>query len=298
MNFFKHHLWSVVTLGLVVSFILPAIGILISPFLHPLFMFLMFLSTLSIDLSALVKDAHHPKKSLIVLLIIHLLSPFVVFLCRPLFSQEIYLGLIIATSVPSGISGVFLTHLFKGDTTHALFTTSLSNIISPLILPLSILLFARTEISIHPLQMALTTIKLIFIPAICAHFVSRTSWKARFEKRSTDMMLISLLLIIIGIISPVRSYLTDNILLTLTLCAFVGTLISLDFYLGYSVGGHTSEKIAYGITASFKNFALATLLALSYFNGVVALPAITYTIMTSLLLIPMQWFIEGKHLSR
>lgn len=298
MNFFKHHMWAVVLTGLMVSFTFPAIGILISPFLHPLFMYLMFLSTLTINVPLLIKDAQHPQKSLFVLLIIHIVSPLIVFLCKPLFSQEIFLGLIIATSVPSGVSAIFLTHLFKGDTTRALFTTSLSNMITPFIVPLSIYIFAHSEVDVHPVGMMVTAIKLIFVPAICAHYVAKTSWKARFEKNNTEVMLALLLLIIVGIIAPVRSYLTDNILLTLTLCAYVGTLISFDFILGFRLGSHTSEKIAYAITASFRSFALATLLALTYFNGVVALPAITYTIMTSLLLIPMQWFIEGQHTAR
>lgn len=293
MDFFKRHTWSVILMGVIISFILPVLGILVSPFLHPLFMMLMFLSTLSINFSHVISDLKHPRKIILLLVLIHLISPLIVFATRSLFSQELYVGLIIATSVPSGISAIFLTHIFKGDTTQALITTTLSSVLSPLFVPLSIRLFAGSSVDVDTFGLIATSTKLIIIPFIFAQCISRTSLQRPLSKHRDSVNVVLLFLIIIAILSPVRSYLTESILLTLALSTFVATLIVVNFALGFSLGKTLPEKIAGGLNAGFKNFALAMVLALTYFNGVVALPPIIYALVTSVLLVPLEWYVDG-----
>lgn len=293
MNFLKRHTWSVILLGVIISFAMPVFGILMSPFLHPLFMMLMFLSTLSINFSHVVSDLKHPKKIILLLILIHLVSPLIVFATRFMFTQELYVGLIIATSVPSGISAIFLTHIFKGDTTQALITTTLSSLLSPLLVPLSIRLFAGSSINVDTFGLIMTSAKLIIVPFICAQYISRTSLQKTLTKHSDTLNVALLFCIIIAILSPVRSYLTESLLLTLFLSTFIATLIVANFALGFALGKTLPEKIAGGLNAGFKNFALAMVLALTYFNGVVALPPIIYALVTSVLLIPLEWYVDG-----
>lgn len=293
MHFFKRHMWSVILLGVVMSFALPIVGILASPFLHIFFMTMMFLSTLNINLKNIRRDLKHPSKTIFVLLLIHFISPLIVYLSRSLFSPELYVGLILATSVPSGISAIFITHMFKGDTTQALITTSLSSLSSPILVPLSLMIFAGSEIQLDGYGMFSTSVKLIIIPLLLAQVVARTSWKKTLSQRSDGLNVILLFLIIIAMLSPVRSYLTDSLLLTLALSSYVAVLIVMNFLIGFSIGKTFPERIANAINAGFKNFALAMVLALTYFNGVVAMPAIVYALVTSILLIPLEWFVEG-----
>ena len=294
MDFLKQNIWVVVLGGILFSFLFPAIGILASPLLEPLFMVLMFMSTLDIKIKEVMQDIRKPGKIIMTLLIIHLVSPLIVLVFKPFISADIFLGLIIATVVPSGVSVVFLSKLFGGEPSRSLVVTTASNLLSPLVVPLLVLIFAGQAINVSPIAMSLTIIKLIIIPFIAAQFVAQTSWKKKLSKYMTETLLIILGLIIIGIISPVRNFILDDLMLALTLAAFVALLNIIDFFLGYSIGRPIESKISYGVSASFKNFALATLLSLSLFTTVVALPAIMYAVINSFLLIPLQWFVEGQ----
>lgn len=294
MNYLKHNIWAVVAIGFVISFIFPAGGTLVSPFLHLLFMILTFFSTLDVHVKEVMKDIQRPKKTILTLLIIHLASPLIVWLCRPWLNPDIYLGLIIASVVPSGVSVVFLTKLFGGDETRSLIITTLSSLLSPISVPFLVFLFARQNIDINPLSMSFTIIKLIIVPLLAAQYVARTEWKMRLVRKTPEVLMVTLLLLIIGIISPVRNYILDNLLLSLMVAGIVGILSIINFLLGFHIGRAPEAKISYGVSASFKNFALSNVLAFSLFNSIVGLPAIMYAVVNSFMLIPMQWFIEGQ----
>ena len=82
----------------------------------------------------------------------------------------------------------------------------------------------------------------------------------------------------------------------MVLLGVVTVLNIILFLAGFSIGTTHESKTSYGISATFKNFALSTVLALSIFNAEVALPAIAYSVVNSFLLIPMQWYIDNKKL--
>jgi BASS family bile acid:Na+ symporter len=294
MKFLKHNIWAVVSIGFAFSLLFPALGTLVSPFLHILFMILTFFSTIDIKIPEVVRDIQRPKKIILTILIAHLLSPLIILMCRPWFDPEIYLGLIIASVVPSGISVIFLAKLFGGDASRALIITTISSLLSPITVPMLVLIFAQQDIDVNPLSMSFTIIKLIVIPFLAAQYVAHTHWKKRLAKKSNDVLIWTLLLLIIGIISPVRNYLLDNLLLSLVLAGFVGMLSCINFLTGFYVGRAPEARASYGLSASFKNFALANVLAFSLFNSTVALPAIVYAVINSFMLIPIQWFIEGQ----
>ena len=299
LDFLHNNVWALGLVGILFSFLFPAIGILISPLLHILFMILMFLSTLDIKVHEVVKDIKRPKQTVITLAIIHLLSPLIVYAFKSFMDPDIYLGLILAASVSSGVSVVFLTKIFGGEPTRSLVITTISNIISPVVVPLLIFLFAQKMVSVSPIDMSMTIVKLIIIPLIAAQIVARNKvWKKKISTYSTETMLALLLIIIIGIISPVRNYIMSNLLISLVLAGIVSILTVINFLAGYYLGKKAETKISYGISASFKNFTLSTVLALSLFSTTVALPAILYAVINSFLLIPMQWFIEGKSHNR
>lgn len=294
MNYLKHNVWAVVLIGLIFSFIFPALGTLASPFLEPMFMLLMFLSTLDIKIDAVLREIQRPQKTIIALLIIHLLSPIFVLIISPLLTADLYLGLIIASAVSSGISVVFLTDIFGGNTNRPLVITTISNVLSPLTLPVIVFIFARQVIDVSPLDMSLTIAKLVIIPLIAAQYIAQTKWKKRIERYDTNISIFLLMFIIIGILSPVRNFILNHLFESMVIAGIVSILISINFFVGFFMGKDMETKIGYGISTSFKNFTLSTVIAISLFGSIVALPAIMYSVMNSFLLIPMQWFIEAQ----
>ncbi|HPJ17238.1 MAG TPA: bile acid:sodium symporter [Candidatus Woesebacteria bacterium] len=290
----KNSTWLIVLSAIVISFILPEIGIFVKPYLNALLSIMMFLSCLDLQINQIIKSFSDYKTQIIVLAITHLISPLIIFLLKDYFSPQIYLGLILAASIPSGRSAVFLANIYGGNPIKALVTSSLSNAISPIIVPLFVWLFAHTVIQVNPAQMSQTLIWMVIVPLLFALPLGKTYPGRQLNRLSPALSTFILFFIILGIISPVKTIIIAHPLLTIGLTFFASLLTIINFYFGFKLKTQKVDQLTYGITASVKNYTLATLLSLSVFEPIVALPSIAYTIANNLLLIPLQLFLKPK----
>ncbi len=289
-HFIKEYSWLVILIAIILSFLFPKIGLTFKPYLIYLLMILMFFSCLNIRLKEIFFNLKDYKKKLLILLIIHLVSPLLVLFLKPFLSDELFLGFILASVTSSGMSVVFLSHLYKGIESEALVITSLSNIFSPVIIPLLVFLFAKTSVQVDSFAMSMTILKLVIIPLSLALLIRKTKLNKSISHYGIYISIFILFLLILGIISPVRNIILLNIKQSLIIGVIISVLVIFNFLLGYFIGSSRPEKITFAISGSYKNFTLATVLALSLFNPIVALPAILYTIVNNLFLIPMQFF--------
>ena len=290
ISYLKNNLWLLLLISFLVAMFFPQIGLFIKPVLVYLLMALMFFGTLGITVHAIGREFRDFKKIILTLCVIHILSPFLVFLVKDFFSSDIYLGLIIASCVSSGLSVVFLSKLYNADPADALVVTSISNLIAPIVIPVIVLLFASQAVQIGVLKMFLQIFQIVIVPFVLAVLIRKTKWYKPLTKLGSDISVIILFIVIIGTIAPVR----DNILQTpnlfISLLIFVVVLTLINFILGLYIGKGKKEKIAFAITASYKNYTLALVLALSLFSPIVALPAIAYAVVNNFMLIPLYFF--------
>lgn len=295
MNLLAKNTWLVILIAIFISFGMPTFGTGLKPYLNIFLMILMFLSCLDIDLKEFVVALKDFKIQGLVLLIVHLVSPIIVLIfLRKFLSDEIFLGLILAAVIPAGRASVFLTKIYGGKPVTALVISSISNALSPITVPLLVWIFARTSIKINPVEMGVAILWLVAVPIAAAIFVRWIGWAKYLVKSASGLSVIFLFLIIIGIISPIRQVILDNIEKSMWLVGMVMGLISFDFWLGWKLGKNQMDKITLAITSSYKNYTLGTLVALSLFNPVVALPSIIYTITNNLMLIPIQILARKK----
>ena len=248
----------------------------------------MFLSCLDLNIKSIITSLSDFKGIILTLIIVHLISPFIIYLLRNFFSPEIYLGLIIVTTIPAGRSAVFLSNIYGGIPLKALVATSISNIISPLSVPFIVWFFTHTIIKMDPVAMGKNIAWMVILPLIIGYLFGKTPYGKKLDQHSTPVSTIVLFLIILGIISPIKNIIIQNPLLTLGLFIIISVLIIINFILGFSFKKTYPERITYALSCSYKNYTLATLLSLSFFTPIVALPAIVYTITNNLLLIPLQ----------
>ncbi|MFH1126834.1 MAG: hypothetical protein ABIG84_08330 [archaeon] len=256
-------------------------------------MLLMFFGCLDVSLFQIFVHLKDYRKILLVLFVIHLSGPIVVFLMKPFFSSEIYLGLILATVISSGMSVVFLSQLYGGIPSKALVITSLSNILSPLSVPFLVFLFAGTAIAVDFFAMALTVVKLVIVPVIAALLVKKIRLYGVLRDYGTYISIVVLFFLILGIISPVRAIILADIGQSLVLFGLACVFVVINFSLGYFAGSSREEKITYAISGSYKNFTLSTVIALSLFSPVVAMPSVIYSVVNNLSLIAIQ-FVFGE----
>jgi predicted Na+-dependent transporter len=289
MNLLAKNTWLIILIAILISFLVPIFGSILKPYLNIFLMVLMFLSCLDIDLKEFWTALKDFKIQALILLIVHLVSPLIVLIFFKRFlSEEIFLGLILASVIPAGRAAVFLVKIYGGKPVTALVISSISNALSPITVPFLVWLFAKTSIKINPLEMGTTILWLVAVPIIAAILVRWIGLAKYLVKSTSGLSVIFLFLIIIGIISPIRQVIIDNWEKSIWLILIILGLISFDFWLGWKIGKTKEDKITLAVTSSYKNYTLGTLVALSMFNPVVALPSIIYTITNNLMLIPIQ----------
>lgn len=318
-NTLRDNTWAVISMAIILSFVAPKIGIGISGLVGYMLMVLMYLSCLDISGKKIIQQFINWKKILILLLVIHLLSPFLIFLFKELFGQEIFVGLILAATMPAGMSIVFLSQMYSqtqmksnrinqffynffsklfpvssGPASKALVIMTVSHILSPITVPLVMLLFAGTFLQIDIWLISFTIIKYVLIPIAFATLFTSHEMKQRFKKYNISVSLFLLFFIMLGVISPLRETILSNIKLSIFLALVIFVLLLINFLVGYLLGFGRNEKITYGISANYKNFVLASVVAFSLFSPLYALPAIVYAVMNNFFLIPLQLIILRK----
>jgi len=289
IKYINRFFWIWILLTIVVAFFIPQFGLLIKPYLIYLLMGLMFLSCLKIEVSKIIKDFkifHKVESIFIHLVIIHIVTPLVVLIFRRFLSAESYVGFILAAVTSSAVAIVFLSKLFKGKPRRALELTTISNLLNVVAIPGLVFVFAGQYVEIEFIPLLLLIAKVVFIPLILAEIIQRTKIKEPLDKVSSPISIGLLLIITYGIIAPTRDYILDNLFLSLQLLLFSIVIILIMFFIGFATGGSKKGRITYGLSSSFKNVTLATVIALTIFNEKVALVPIVYTVASNLLLAP------------
>ncbi len=292
MRFLHKHTWILIISAIGLSFLYPVPGLLLSPFVSYLLMVLMFFSLLKIRMRDVVKQLKHTREIILLLLVIHIVGPVLVFFLKPFLQTELFLGLLLISAMPSGISVVFLSELFGGTPGKALPVTAISHFITPIAVPFIVFFIAGTEIEISSKQMTITLLKLIVIPYVCAFIARRSIIYNRLTHYSLVTSQVLLFTLLLGLISPLVSliYKHSSQLPVLIIISIVMTLSF--FVVSYRIGRTRKDRITFGITGSFKNFTLATVVAVSLFSPLAALPVIIYALINNVLLVPLEFFVK------
>lgn len=290
----KKYMWAVILFAVVVGFVFPDPWFMLKPYLSFMLMGLMFFGCLDVSIPQIVSHMKDYKKKILVLLVIHLSAPILVLFFRPFFPAEIFLGLVIASVVSSGMSVVFLTQLYGGIPSKSLIITSVSNIFSPVTVPILVFLFAGTVVAVDYVSMGVTMLKLVVVPLIAVFIVQRTRFHRLLKENGTSFSMLLMLFLMLGIIAPVREMILADVRQSLLISVIISVLVVVNFLLGYAVGSNRQEKITYAVSASYKNHTLSTVIALSLFGPTVALPSVMYAVVNNLFLIPMQFVFEEK----
>lgn len=280
--------WLIVLAAIVCGFIWPALGFFLAPSIVYLLMLLMLFSVLDLSYRKVWEQLHDYKKTLAALGVIHLVGPLIALAAKPFVPEEIFLGLVIASVINSGVSVIFLSKLYGGHPSKALVITAVSHILSPVLVPFLVIMFARTSIAIDPVSISWTIIKLVIIPIILSMLVRRSRLYKSTKKHGSYINVILLFLIIIGIIAPIREIILANISRAIFVGLIVMLIVVVDFVLGFALGKNKAERITYGVSTSYKNYVLSNVVALSLFGPAVALPSALYAVANNLLLIPLQ----------
>lgn len=272
------------------GFIWPTPGLWLKPYLIYLLMVMMFFSCLKIDVKELKDVPKNWWRYLILLGIIFLVPSVIIFLARPWLDDMIFVGLIIAAAMPAGISIVFLSDLMGGEPMKALVLTTITHILSPIVTPLVVWFFAHKIVNIEFGAMIILIAKLVIVPLVLAQIVRQFKNYEKIAKIGSKFNLVLLFLLVWSSISLARAPILSNLSQFFLASAVVLVLLIVTVMFSVWFGRNRAEDVTWAVSGTYKNFTLASVVALTMFGPVAMVGAAVYDVLDNALLVPIKWW--------
>ena len=200
----KYFTSLIVVLSIVLGFLLPGVGMIWKPYLSLLLMLLMFFVTLSIEPNEISQAMRSYPVILMGLFTAFVLVPLLAIFTKPFFSSVIYAGTVLALCCPSAIVSSFWAKVFKGDVCTALVMSIITNLLSIVTIPATMLIAVGAALNVNIPSMMTNLAEIILIP-MAASFLVRKLIHIDVDKASvygSKVELALLALVIWGSVAP------------------------------------------------------------------------------------------------
>jgi predicted Na+-dependent transporter len=286
----RYSTFLVIVLSIVLGFALPQVGVIWKSYLTVLLMLLMFFVALSLESREITAAAMNYPIIIIGLSTTLILVPLIGVSGKPFFSPLDFAGIILALCCPSAIVSSFWTQAFKGDVATALVISVITNLLSIVTIPVTILVAVGMTLNVNPTSMMLNLAEIILIPMTIA-FVMRKyihiDWnRARTFGSRAELGII--VLIIWGSIAAGITYVESDPMEFVALNSFILTILATAFAATYLLTRRFGyqKAIAVMIPTTVKNAALSLVIGLTAFGPEVLPPLIANLIAQNIILIP------------
>lgn len=231
-----------------------------------LLMIVMFGMGLTLKLEDFKLVFTRPKDILIGCVAQFTVMPLLAFVLGKIFGLDAALlaGVILVGTCPGGTSSNVITYLSKGDVALSVGMTSVNTLLAPLLTPAITYLLLRTTVTVDPISMFLSIIKVVIIPIALGFIINKLFGKVT-QKLVKVLPTISVIAICL-IVAAVVSHNSEKIMTTgLVVFAVVILHNLLGYACGFGIGRllHMSvpKTKAISIEIGMQNSGLATSLA-------------------------------------
>jgi BASS family bile acid:Na+ symporter len=293
----RYYTSLIVVLSIVLGFAFPSIGLIWKPYLAVLLMFLMFFVALSIEPSEVARAIRHYPVLVVGLFTTFVLVPVLAISAKPLFSSIVYAGIVLALCCPSAVVSAFWAKTFKADVATALVMSIITNLVSIVTIPGTILILVGAALKVDVASMIVNLAEIILIPMTASFLVRRfirLDWN-RASSYGSRVELAILVLVIWGSIAPGVEIVRNNVAEFMFLNAFVLGILALAFVLTHFLTNRFGYKkaVSIGIATTVKNAALSLVVGLNAFGPDILPPLIANLIAQNLLLVPAKALTKG-----
>ncbi|MFR1833229.1 MAG: bile acid:sodium symporter family protein [Lachnospiraceae bacterium] len=192
--------------------------------------------------------------------------PLLAFALGKLFRLDpaLLAGVILVGTCPGGTSSNVITYLSKGDVALSVGMTSVNTLLAPFLTPAITYLLLRTTVTVDPVSMFLSIIKVVIVP-IALGFIINKLWGKFTQKLVSVLPSVSVVAICL-IVAAVVSHNAEKIMTT---GAVVFVVVILHNLLGYACGFGIGKALhmspsktkAISVEIGMQNSGLATSLA-------------------------------------
>lgn len=282
----------IIIMSIVLGFVFPDVGLMWRPYLALLLMFLMFFVTLDIEPKELRRSLSNFPVIVAGLFMVFVVTPLLSLLAKPFFSPIVYAGIVLAFSCPAAVATAFWAKVFRADVPAALIISTVTNLLSIVTIPATMIIAIGTTISMDVAGMMLNLAEIVLIPMTASFLIKKyvhinhglvTAVTSRTE-------LVILVFLVWGSTAPGVAYAKENVTEFVTLNVFLLLTLALAFVIAYFLTRRLGHKqaVSIGIATTVKNVALSLVIGSVAFGSQIIPPLIANLIAQNLLLIPLK----------
>lgn len=266
-NFFGKYMAFIVLIVAALALFAPGTCLWVqTSWVNYLLMIVMFGMGLTLKLEDFKLVFTRPRDILIGCVSQFTVMPLLAFALGKIFGLDAALlaGVILVGTCPGGTSSNVITYLSKGDVALSVGMTSVNTLLAPLLTPAITYLLLRTTVTVDPISMFLSIIKVVIIPIALGFIINKLFGKVT-QKLVKVLPTISVIAICL-IVAAVVSHNSEKIMTTgLVVFAVVILHNLLGYACGFGIGRllHMSvpKTKAISIEIGMQNSGLATSLA-------------------------------------
>lgn len=225
----------------------------------------------------------NPKNVLIGAIAQFTIMPLIAFLITKifLFPPEIAIGIILVGACPGGTSSNVMTFLAKGDLALSISMTMTTTILSPIVTPVLMFLFAGEWLEISFYAMMISIFQVVVIPIFLGIFINAMFGKKlkNFLEYLPMISIIAIILILGGVVA-VNSAKIFEVGLMILIAVVLHNLLGyfLGFILAKILKMEMAKAKAISIEVGMQNSGLATSLAIVHFGAMAAIPGAIFSV--------------------
>jgi bile acid:Na+ symporter, BASS family len=305
------------TLEKIVPWLTPIsviIGILFAKYIHSLlfivpyiFAFITLAGSLNSDFRKLWHTFIYPLPLFASLIILHVVMPLVAFFIGSFIFDDIYIltGLVLAFSIPTGITSYVWVNIYKGNMSLALCIILFDTLLSPLIVPFTISRLIGAQVNVQADDMIIGMLLMIVLPAlfgITINHLTKGQAKELVSPKLAPFTKIGLIAIILINSSAIAPYISENLFsfIPLFFCIIVFSLLGyiISWYFGkYKIKNHESI-LSMTFCSGMRNNTAGSVIALTYFPSQVSIPIVISMLFQQTLASIVGSFLHKKQVSQ
>jgi BASS family bile acid:Na+ symporter len=164
---------------------------------------IMFGMGTKLDLRDFLKEFSKPLVIITGTLMVFILMPLAALLIIKVwnFPPEIAAGIILVGACPGGVASNVMTYLAKGNLALSVTLTTFATLLSPLVTPLLMMLFAGQLIEVNTTSMMISIVNMILIPIFAGIIANKILYgKLEWVKKDLNVILLAVFTFVAGLI--------------------------------------------------------------------------------------------------
>ncbi|MDL2228786.1 bile acid:sodium symporter family protein [Treponema sp. OttesenSCG-928-L16] len=269
--------------GVAIGFLLGSVLSPFKPAVTYLFAYITLIGAMGMDLADFKAVLKRPFPLIAVFLCSHAALPaltrLLAGLCFP-GRTDIITGYVLLSSIPIAVSSYIWTSIFYGNGAVSLTVIIIDTLLAPIVTPLTVKIFADTDVSIDTGSMILSLFLMIVIPSLAGiilNHLSRNRLKNKVVPYGKPFSKLALL----GVISINASQVAGRVAFGLGLIpiVLVNIMVTLSgFLLGYFAARllrlDKDMRVSMTYTSGMRNISAAMVLAISFFPPDTSIPVV------------------------